>query len=405
MMNLLRSIYHFLWAYVSAVVYGFPAKKLTVIGVTGTKGKSTTAEYVNAILEGAGYTTALAGTIRFKIGDENRPNKTKMTMLGRGFLQKFLREAVNKGCTHAVLELSSQGALLHRHRFIPLNTLIMTGVHKEHIEAHGSFERYVEAKFSLTAELLSSSVRPRAIIVYKDSPFSEKFIQIPVEESIPYSLSDADSIKETERGISFTYKGSDISLHAPGTFNVLNALSALKVAEHLNIPLSSASHSLNALKTVSGRVEFIDEGQPFTVVVDYAHTPDSLKALYEAFPNKHRICVLGNTGGGRDRWKRPEMARIAETYCKEVILTDEDPYNEDPREVVEEMKRGMKGDATIIMDRKKAISHALHIATAGDVVLITGKGTDPYIMRRNGVKEPWSDATVTRDLLKNLPTL
>ena len=397
MIAYLKNIYHFLFASLSAVVCGFPAKKLTVIGVTGTKGKSTTAEYVNAILEKAGYTTALAGTIRFKIGNENTPNKTKMTMLGRGFLQRFLKKAVDKGCTHAVLELSSQGALLHRHRFIPLSVLIFTGVHKEHIEAHGSFEAYVQSKLSLTKELKKSGT----IIAHKDSPYSEEFLKIPVEHKVSYVLSDAKNVVQNDRGISFDYKDQHVALHAPGTFNVLNALASLHTAESLGISLSVASDALSTLPKVLGRVEFIDEGQLFDVVVDYAHTPDSLKALYEAFPTKDRICVLGNTGGGRDTWKRPEMAKIAETYCKEVILTDEDPYNEDPQSIVNDMKKGMTKEPTIIMNRKDAIKHALSLATENSVVLITGKGTDPYIMRKNGMKEPWSDATVTRELLKH----
>jgi UDP-N-acetylmuramoyl-L-alanyl-D-glutamate--2,6-diaminopimelate ligase len=402
MISLFKNIYHYFWALGSAVFSRFPAKELVVIGVTGTKGKSTTTEYINAILEEAQYTTALAGTIRFKIGNESRPNKTKMTMIGRGFLQRFMREARNKGCTHAVLELSSQGVPQHRHRFIPLTALVFTGLHKEHIEAHGSFEKYAETKLQLLKNLTSSRVRRRAAIAFTESPYADRVLAAPIEVSLPYSLKDADNIKEGDRSVSFSYKGHAVCLHTPGTFNVLNALAALKVAEFLQIDLQIASRALSNLSSVPGRVEFIDEGQPFDVVVDYAHTPDSLRALYQAFPHKTKVCVLGNTGGGRDTWKRPEMAKIAEDYCRHVILTDEDPYNEDPAMIVEDMKKGMHTEPTVIMDRKEAIRAALQEAKEGEVVLISGKGTDPYIMRTEGRREPWSDATVTRELLREL---
>ncbi|HYF29045.1 MAG TPA: cyanophycin synthetase, partial [Candidatus Paceibacterota bacterium] len=147
--------------------------------------------------------------------------------------------------------------------------------------------------------------------------------------------------------------------------------------------------------------ERIEEGQGFQAVVDYAHTPDSLAALYSAYPGR-KICVLGNTGGGRDTWKRPEMGRIADEACDEVILTNEDPYDEDPRAIVEAMAAGMKRAPKIIMDRREAIGAALSLARPGDAVLITGKGTDPYIMEANGKKTPWSDAAVVREELKKL---
>src|SRR6185369_569965 len=156
------------------------------------------------------------------------------------------------------------------------------------------------------------------------------------------------------------------------------------------------------LPPVRGRVERIEAGQNFIAVVDYAHTPDSLRALYSAFASKRKICVLGNTGGGRDTWKRPEMGRIADETCDKVILTNEDPYDEDPRAIVDAMAAGMKRAPEIIMDRREAILAALRAARPGDAVLISGKGTDPYIMGPNGSKTPWSDAEVVREELARL---
>ncbi|OYV26539.1 MAG: hypothetical protein B7W98_03065, partial [Parcubacteria group bacterium 20-58-5] len=148
-----------------------------------------------------------------------------------------------------------------------------------------------------------------------------------------------------------------------------------------------------------------DVGQNFLAVVDYAHTPDSLQALYDAFPNRRKICVLGNTGGGRDTWKRPAMGKIADEACAEVFLTNEDPYDEDPKQIVDAMAAGMARTPQIIMDRREAIRAALRAARAGDAVLISGKGTDPFIMGAHGTKEPWSDASVVREELEKLVRL
>ena len=176
----------------------------------------------------------------------------------------------------------------------------------------------------------------------------------------------------------------------------------MKAAEALGVPLAMCAKALAALPRISGRVERIEAGQDFLAIVDYAHTPDSLKALYSAFPNRRKICVLGNTGGGRDVWKRPAMGRIADEACAHVILTNEDPYDEDPRAIVDAMAAGMKRAPEIIMDRRSAIRAALRAARTGDAVLVSGKGTDPFIMGARGTNEPWSDARVGREELSAL---
>jgi UDP-N-acetylmuramoyl-L-alanyl-D-glutamate--2,6-diaminopimelate ligase len=182
----------------------------------------------------------------------------------------------------------------------------------------------------------------------------------------------------------------------------MNALAATAAAEALGVPLEVCARALAALSHISGRAERVDAGQNFLAIVDYAHTPDSLKALYSAFHKRRKICVLGNTGGGRDTWKRPEMGQIADEACEKVILTNEDPYDEDPRAIVLAMAGGMKRTPLIIMDRRSAIRAALRAARPGDAVLITGKGTDPFIMGANGLREPWSDAAVVREELEKL---
>ncbi|MDD2657164.1 MAG: UDP-N-acetylmuramyl-tripeptide synthetase [Candidatus Pacebacteria bacterium] len=394
--------YHYALAVLAAFRYDFPAKKLTVIGVTGTKGKSSVAEMLYAILTAAGHPTALAGTIRFVIGTESRPNLFKMTLPGRGFIQKFLAEALTKRCTHVVVEITSEAALQYRHWGLALDALIFTNLQKEHVESHGSMDNYFNAKFAIARALQRSPKRPRSIIANSDDAYGGKFLSLPVEKRAPFSLTDATGVQTSEQGVSFSYKNIPFTLSLPGTFTILNALAAIKAAESLGVPLTTCAKALRELSHISGRVERIEAGQDFIAVVDYAHTPDSLTALYSAFPHQRKICVLGNTGGGRDTWKRPEMGRIADESCEKVILTNEDPYDEDPRAIVDAMAEGMKRQPHIIMNRREAIRAALRAARAGDAVLISGKGTDPYIMEAHGTKTPWSDARVVREELEHL---
>lgn len=399
----LLPLYHAALAYLGALFYRFPARSLLLIAVTGTKGKSSVCEILNSLLKEAGLKTALASTIHFEIAGESRPNLFKMTMPGRFFLQKFLRQAVSRGCTHAIIEMTSEGVRQYRHRFIPLDALIFTNIAREHIESHGSFEKYKDAKFKLGLSLAASPKRPRVIVANADDREGARYLSLPVEESIPFGLSDTKNLSLSESSITFSYASTEFSSPLRGAFNVLNILAALKLALRLGISKEAAKNALLKLSVIKGRVEYVDAGQNFLAVVDYAHTPDSLRELYEAFPGRRKICVLGNTGGGRDRSKRPAMAAIADSFCDVSILTNEDPYDEDPRTIVEEMKKGFaRQEPRVIMSRREAIRMALSLAGEGDAVLITGKGTDPYIMEASGKKTPWSDAAVVKEELRGL---
>lgn len=400
----LRPLYHRALACLMAVAYGFPARKLVVIGVTGTKGKSTTAEMLFAIFRAAGYKTALVSTIRFAIEDVSRPNKYKMTLQGRGFAQKCMREALQAGCTHFIIEVTSESVLQYRNWFLSLDGLIVTNIQREHIESHGSFEKYVAAKRKIVETLARSAKHERVLVANADIVESKAFLATKGVHAIAFRSQDMQNITSDERSTRFEYGTEKFLLPLAGTFNAMNALAAIKLCEAFGISLPIAAHALQNLQTVLGRVEHIDAGQDFLAVVDYAHTPDSLTALYNAFPNRRKICVLGNTGGGRDTWKRPIMGKIADDLCEEVILTNEDPYDEDPLQIINAMTTGMKRTPRIILDRREAILAALRAARPNDAVLISGKGTDPYIMGAHGTKIPWSDAQVVREELENLHT-
>ncbi len=404
----IRPFYHFLLAYIGAVIYRHPSRQITVIAITGTKGKSTVTEMTAHLLRTHGFTTASLSTIRFVIGDEERPNLFKMTTPGRFFVQRFLREAVDAGCTHAVLEMTSEGAKQFRHRFIEFDALLFTNLTPEHIESHGSFEKYKEAKLRIANAIAQSQKRPRYLVANTDNEHGTDFLNFPVERAIPYRLADLSLYTLQKDSVTMVIEDTTIRVPQVGLFTVYNALGAITLARALGVTLTTIEKAFRTLPVVHGRVEqFHSEKtqKSVTAVVDYAHTPDSLTQFYQAFPSVHKICILGNTGGGRDTWKRPEMGRIAEVYCDEIILTNEDPYDENPKKIVDDMAAGIenKTKLSIIMDRRTAIKTALERAPEGGYVLISGKGTDPYIMGPNNTREPWSDAKVVSEELAKLP--
>ncbi|MDQ5962548.1 MAG: UDP-N-acetylmuramoyl-L-alanyl-D-glutamate--2,6-diaminopimelate ligase [Patescibacteria group bacterium] len=398
-----QPVYHYLLSLVGAIMYLNPSKKIYVIGVTGTKGKSSTVEFVNAVLEASGKKTAVLSTIHFKIGDKDRPNKYKMTMPGRFFTQKFLREAVDAGCTHAIIEMTSEGARFFRHNKVHIDALIFTNLSPEHIESHGSFEKYKSAKLRLVKQLAKSEKVNRLSIANLDNEHGVSFLIYDVEKNIGYSLKDIEILSSDEHKSRIRWNGIELNVPLPGKFNISNALASLTLAKELGISNDDAKKGIESLSKIRGRVERVEAGQDFSVIVDYAHTDDSLRKLYETFHDSRKIAVLGSTGGGRDSWKRPVLGEIADSYCDEIIITNEDPYDEDPMKIINEVATGVKAHTpTIIIDRREAIAKAISLAKKDDVVLVSGKGTDPYIMGPNGSKEVWDDATVAREELEKL---
>jgi len=399
----LLQAYHLSLAYVGAFLFGYPSKRLRVIAVTGTKGKSSTTEFINAIFEANGEKTALLNSIRFKTGKHSEPNLLRMSMPGRFFIQSFLSNALEAGCTTAILEMTSEGARQFRHRDIELDALVFTNLAPEHIESHGSFEAYADAKFEIGKQLVRSKKRPRVIVANADDAASMRYLTLPVEQAIPFTLTAQQPYGSSDAGGFFTFKELKMETKLPGEFSLQNALAATSLTFAFHVPLQTIYNAILGLDRIPGRAEEIEAGQPFRVVVDYAHTPESLSALYTAYGKRRKICVLGSTGGGRDTWKRPVMGKIADENCDMVILTNEDPYDEDPKAIVAEVAGGMKRKPLIIMDRRAAIARAFELAKADDAVLITGKGTDPCICIENGKKIPWSDAQVAREEIEKLP--
>jgi UDP-N-acetylmuramoyl-L-alanyl-D-glutamate--2,6-diaminopimelate ligase len=436
LLEFLLNRYHFLLAFFGAAFYGFPSKKLIVIGVTGTDGKSTTVNLITKILEETNYKVASLSSIRFKIHGKEWPNTLKMTMPGRFKIQKFLKQAVNAGCQYAVLEITSEGIKQHRHRFINFNIAVFTNLTAEHIESHGSFEKYRAAK-----EKLFQAVK-KIHILNLDDENAKYFLGFPAEKKYGYGLKifnfqfswtrngpseglffnqfsnpnfqtiQAKDIKENSSSISFIIHDSLFKIPLIGGFNVSNALAAICVGLSQGVDLQTIKKGLEKISGIPGRMEAVIKN-PFQVFVDYAHTPNALKKVYQALTTNYKlqiaklICVFGACGGGRDKWKRPIFGKIAARYCSQIILTNEDPYDENPFQILSMIKSGMDFQFSIfnfyeILDRREAIKKALSLAKPNDVVVITGKGCEPWMCVSDGKKIPWSDKKIVKEEFKKL---
>lgn len=385
-------IYHYLLAFLGAVFYGFPSRKLIVIGVTGTNGKSTVVQMASEILKEAGQKVASFSSIRFKIGETEKKNMLKMTMPGRFKLQKLLRKAVKEGCKYVLLEVTSEGIKQFRHKFIDFNGAVFTNLAKEHIEAHKGFENYKRAKGELFKALGKSRKRKKFAVINIDDPKTEYFLNL-VRGLTIYTY----GIKNKKADLSPAKIDLDLSLL--GDFNIYNALAAAGIGLSQEITKSVIIKALKNVKTIPGRMELVIN-KDFKVFVDYAHTPESLKQVYQSFGGQKLICVLGSAGGGRDKWKRPEMGKIAAQYCSEIILTNEDPYNENPGYILSEIEHGISNSQFPIfkiLDRKKAIAKAISLAKKDDVVIATGKGCEPWMCVAGGKKIEWDDRKVVRE--------
>ncbi len=370
------SSYHYLLALAGAVFFFFPSRKLIVIGVTGTSGKSTTVEILSQILEKAGFKTASMSSIRFKIGKEEEENTLKMTMPGRFKIQHFLRKAVKANCKYVVIEVTSQGIEQFRHKFIRFDSAIFTNLTPEHIESHGGFENYKKAKAKLFYATKNIHV------INKDDPNADYYWQILAKKKIGFSLKDSEKLLP-----------KDLS----GEFNAYNCLAATTCALVYGVPLEICKKTIEEFKGLPGRMEILLTS-PFKVIVDYAHTSEQLKKVYSSL-NEPKVCVLGSCGGGRDKWKRPEMGKIAKENCKKIVITNEDPYDEDPMEIINQVAEGAGSEAEIVPDRAEAIKRALGLAEKGDVVVITGKGSEPWMCVKDGKKIPWDDREIVREVI------
>ncbi len=411
---------HWVVAWVGAVKNRFPSREMVVIGVTGTNGKSTVVQLAHDIFSGFGLNVASTSSIRFRIKDREEVNKLKMTMPGRFALQDFLRAAARAGCQFAILEVTSEGLRQNRAAFVNFDAAVLTNVRPEHIESHGSFEKYRKAKGDLFNKLKIKKDKIKKIsVVNLDDASAHYYAGFSADEKVGYGLLKEngragvkkhfipENIKFSAAGASFTLEGEKYSSPMLGDFNLYNVLAAIALARAFEIPPACIKKAIANFKGAPGRLEVL-QTRPFLVCVDYAHTPDALESVYRVarsfwVKNGGRLIgVLGAAGGGRDKWKRPKMGAIAEEFCDEIILTDEDPYTEDPEKIVAAVARGIKEKKyKKIMDRRLAIRQALQSAKPGDAVLITGKGAEKTMMTKFGAL-PWDEKAVVLEELGEL---
>lgn len=417
--------YHTIWAVAANVWYRFPSKEIIVIGVTGTNGKSTTCNLIARVLEGNGIQTGLLTTVNYKVGNREWLNDTRMTMLGRFHLQRMLRDMVRAGCRYAVIETSSEGLMQNRHWGIRYDVAVFTNLTPEHLEAHGGFDAYKRDKGKLFSAIstyprkrIAGTEVHKAIVVNTDDPHAKFFSSFTADAHYTYGIHSGDNAKNhlsatrpsyTLSGTTFTVQKHQASIKLVGEFNVYNALAALCVATHFGVPLTDAISRLQSVVGVPGRMELISAGQPFTVLVDYAHDEESFHKLFETlalFEKKRIIHVFGSAGGVRDHAKRPRLGAFSDRHADVTILTDEDSYDEPVRKILNEIAAGMttkKISETLylIEDRAEAIAQACKLAQPGDLVLITGKGAEQNI-KSNGQVRAWDDRIATRTALAAL---
>ncbi len=465
----LLDLYHRGRAILAVVRYGFPARGLTFVGITGTNGKTTTAFLTEGILRAAGYRVGLITTATVGVLGNHRPNGTKSTTPDPWILNRWLAEMRRAGCTTIVMEVTSHSLAQHRVWGITYDTVVFTNFTHDHLDYHRWKGNYLAAKLKLFAG------KPRVAIANLDDPEGTTFLALPADRHYGFSVKGRSAGRTSEVSGSLTSEvksgesatrvlgeileatatGSrvrvttqaselELTVPLPGEFNVQNTLASVAVGFGFDLPIQKIIAGIEGVRGVPGRMEPIDRGQPFQVIVDYAHTPDALKRVFETLKPtvKGRLIHVGGATGDRDKTKRPILGALAGQYADIVIVTDEDPGSEDPLEIINAVAAGvhrsyrssrgpsagitsgvtkglsrgggggMKEDSQalkegqnffLIPDRREAIAKAIGLAKKDDCVLITGKGHEEVMVTKTGFV-PFSDRKIVTELLETRST-
>ncbi|MFH1564559.1 MAG: UDP-N-acetylmuramyl-tripeptide synthetase [bacterium] len=450
--------YHYFLAMFSAVYYRFPSRKMIIIGVTGTKGKTSTANFIWACLNNGGYKTGLISTANIRIGEKEFLNKYHMTMPGRFVIQKFLSQMVKDGVKCCVVETTSEGIKQYRHKGIFYDIAVFTNLYPEHLSSHGgSFEKYKQTKGKLfegfsknNNKIIGGKKIEKVIIVNNDDENKDYFLNFSADRKIGFSVSTPQSprgdcdgavkdgadcvakdIVSVKNGVEFEvdeinltnvksstpHRVLDIEgkyiLNILGEFNVYNAMPAIVISSLFGIDKELIKSGLAKLNSIPGRMEQINEGQNFYVIVDYAHEKESMSAALTAVEslkseNSKVIVLLGAEGGGRDRAKRFAMGEVAGSMADFVVVSNVDPYDDDPKLILEDIagaaEKGGKvrdKDLFVVGDRREGIAKALSLANENDIVLFTGKGAEQSMFVGGEVLD-WDDRVVAREELGKL---
>lgn len=398
------------------IVMGFPARGMKVIGVTGTNGKTTTAFFIHRMLHEASYKVGIMSTVAYGVGGDIKLQMSHMTTSSVPVLLKRIKAMKAQGAEWLVLETTSHALAQHRVWGIPYTIAVLTNMTHEHLSYHGTFERYVAAKRMLFTQTDKNKAGQQIGIINADDPLAAHFAEA-ITHPVLYGTAAGDlratnSIVAPE-GLSYTAVHGNQKYHITsslsGSFNVYNSLAAVGVGEAVGLNKAQIEKGIAALTHVAGRMTRIDEGQDFTVIVDYAHTPDSFEKLFQDLKPtaRGRLIVLFGSLGGGDEAKRSVQGRLAGEYADEVIICEEDDRNEAPERIMGMIADGAKEagkvtdkDLFLIHDRPKAIRFAMHRARKDDTVLLLGKGHEKTIEDAAGV-HPWDEVAEARGALKH----
>jgi UDP-N-acetylmuramoyl-L-alanyl-D-glutamate--2,6-diaminopimelate ligase len=416
--------YHKIQAFRAATKYDYPASGLKVIGVTGTNGKTTTCFMIHRMLCEAGKKAGLLTTVGYGVGRDIKPQIEHMTTVSAGLLNKRIREITDAGAEFLVIELTSHALAQSRAFGVPIDVAVMTNVTHEHLDYHKTFSNYVKAKRRLFKHTAKVHGGRRLGVVNADDESAELFIN-DVDNFTTYGIEKGDlrarQIKLQSSGVEYWVKvqgsatgatetvGSrklHIRTQIAGKFNVYNSLAAVAVGLAYGLSDEQIEKGIRALDSVAGRMNRIDEGQDFEVIIDFAHTPDAMKNIYQSLDQpKDKIITVFGLPGRRDSSNRPLMGQIAGEHSGRIVVTEDDSRDEDPARITEQIISGVKKtdnkEYRVIIDRTEAIKAALGMARKGDMVLLLGKGHEKTIMRPSG-EEPWDEAATARKILREV---
>jgi UDP-N-acetylmuramoyl-L-alanyl-D-glutamate--2,6-diaminopimelate ligase len=392
----IRPLGHGFLAYLGAIIYGFPSKKMIVVGITGTAGKSTTTRFLASILNAAGKKTGYITTVNFFDGDKDFMNKHGMSMPGRFLLQKELKQILKNHCDFAIIECTSEGLFQNRHNGIDFDVAVVTNLAEAHLDSHGGFENYKKAKGKLFQALEKSARKPfflkKMIVVSSEDKNKDYFLSFRADQKIEVKFD------------------RDVEINLAGDFNKKNALMAIIIAEALGVTNPEIHQKgLSAVTEIPGRMQEIKNQRGIKIFLDYAPEPVAMKNALEAInalPHNKLIHVFGSTGGHRDVSKRFEFGKISAELSDTIVVTNDDVYDSDPEKIAADVQTGINqstdkkvSDVIVLLDRREAIKKAISMAQPNDMVLITGKGSEQFLVLPGNQRIEWDEKKVIEEAL------
>ena len=410
MITFFKKIIHFLFPILGMCIYNFPAKKIITIGITGTKGKTSTINFIHNVLNQK-FKTGLISTANIKIGNQEIENTTHMSMPGKFFLQKLIKKMKSQKCEVVIVEITSEGIKQFRHLGLFLDIAVWTNLSPEHLHSHdNSFEKYRKTKMKIFKKNFFNKLK--FVLLNQDDENFKYFSEYSDVEKKYFSLKEVENIAEKKDGVDFIFEKENYHINLLGKFNIYNVLPAIKIAEYFHLEKDLIKKGLAELKNISGRMEEIKMGQNFKVIIDYAHEKLSMTNLLETAKNlKVReenkiIIVLGGDGGGRDEQRLFDMGEVVGKKSDVVIVSNSDPYFDDEmmlaKKIADEAKKNGKvydTDLFIILDREEAIKKAIQISKEGDIILLTTRGSLNF-MSIKGKKIKSNDKEIVERILK-----